>query len=677
MSKKIYNVSTARIAATARRDRNNNGGVTGSVSVSGMVYNDYNISEKADKADLLALSTLVDSMFEWVPDDTLAEGGYIRAKANFASVGEITAMGAPGSGGTTPPTPTKVSDLQDVNVAGVANGMVLVYRNGYWVAETPQGGGIDTVQLASYLSQNNYVQQSALGDYYTRSESDGKYLPLSGGTLTGTLGVRDNMVAKVSSGVSKAAFGYNDSQGAYLYNYAKDYYIGIKDDGTPHFNGNTLLHSGNYSTTLDTRYVKKSGDEITGFLNVIAPFSVYSNDVTLGITANLTTSNYLGPIAAANNLINLGRDGARWANVYATTINVSSTALVSNLNADLLDGVHNGEVTARFISYKPFTNGSEIDFTSMGWSSNGACVDVPALGYKSGITIGMGYSRAWQIFSGRGNNHIYFRNAKEDMSGWNNSDIKTIAFLTDNVASASRLTTTASYSAWGQTFFANGVPQSVNGHLSIGTILGQQTAGQAELSVISETDVPVDIMLGRSGTKKWSITSRASSESDYFGIYNYTNGSFRLIIREDGTTCIGTTTPVAGAKLHVQGNIYSAGEVTATNTSDMRLKRNILPIQNAIGALKALGGYYTFDYLPEAVEREHNGRIGLLFQNVGGHFGELMRLSRNDGYGALNYLKPDYINLIGAATLENADEIEQLKRRVAALEEELERRVRA
>ena len=41
--------------------------------------------------------------------------------------------------------------------------------------------------------------------------------------------------------------------------------------------------------------------------------------------------------------VSLGASAVRWSNVYATTINVTSTGLVSNLNADMLDGYHESE----------------------------------------------------------------------------------------------------------------------------------------------------------------------------------------------------------------------------------------------------------------------------------------------------------------------------------------------
>ncbi len=48
-----------------------------------------------------------------------------------------------------------------------------------------------------------------------------------------------------SGGVAKTAVGWNNVHGSYIYNSPSNRYLGIKDNGTPHFQGNTLWHAGN------------------------------------------------------------------------------------------------------------------------------------------------------------------------------------------------------------------------------------------------------------------------------------------------------------------------------------------------------------------------------------------------------------------------------------------------
>lgn len=52
----------------------------------------------------------------------------------------------------------------------------------------------------------------------------------------------------------------------------------------------------------------------------------------------------------------LGTSGKRWSNVYANTINVTSAELVSNLNADRLDGYHAGLSNGQIPFYVEFPN---------------------------------------------------------------------------------------------------------------------------------------------------------------------------------------------------------------------------------------------------------------------------------------------------------------------------------
>lgn len=100
-------------------------------------------------------------------------------------------------------------------------------------------------------------------------------------------------------------------------------------------------------------------------------------------------------------------------------------------NADTVDGVHNGEVTARYFNPRSFTNASEIDSAASVWTSNGHVPDNGIFSYRSGITIGSGFARAWQLWGGRNDTTIYFRKSKSDMSGWDDDNIKQIAFTSD------------------------------------------------------------------------------------------------------------------------------------------------------------------------------------------------------------------------------------------------------
>lgn len=89
--------------------------------------------------------------------------------------------------------------------------------------------------------------------------------------------------------------------------------------------------------------------------------------------------------------------------------------------------------------------------------------------------------------------------------------------------------------------------------------------------------------------------------------------------------------------------------------------------------LRELGGFFSFDYNPDASEKDKVGRIGLIYQRVHGPLAGRMRHLRDDGHGALNYIHPDYINLIGAGVLEVAHEVEDLRAELSSLKKRVHR----
>lgn len=118
----------------------------------------------------------------------------------------------------------------------------------------------------------------------------------------------------------------------------------------------------------------------------------------------------------------------------------------SGLNADLLDGAHNGWVTAAYLKFGG-NQGARTGFTPyedalavVGVYANGYpttygnCLRIPGLG---GGELLFGWSG---IGGAGGIEHLYYRNHRDNNSQeW--SEWRTIAFTTDNVASASKLQT--------------------------------------------------------------------------------------------------------------------------------------------------------------------------------------------------------------------------------------------
>ena len=177
-------------------------------------------SALGDKLDTVTF----DEMFEWV---TVGTQRFIRAKATLVSVGNLVAL-------------YKGDDVPSSSV------------------------GLDLAALESYLEDNNYVTKDWVLNQGFLTGVTG-FLPLTGGTLKNgnseyPLIIDTNSPTEVGlrfcmSASPKAWFGYHPTWGTNIYNYASNKYLGIKDDGTPHYQGNTLLHAANYdayAVTLNT-----------------------------------------------------------------------------------------------------------------------------------------------------------------------------------------------------------------------------------------------------------------------------------------------------------------------------------------------------------------------------------------------------------------------------------------
>ena len=126
------------------------------------------------------------------------------------------------------------------------------------------------------------------------------------------------------------------------------------------------------------------------------------------------------------------------------------------------------------------------------------------------------------------------------------------------------------------------------------------------------------------------------------------------------------------ATLYVSGNSTMAGDLTVSGefsnptSSSRQLKDIMAPAASYAQRLAALGRVTDYRYKADADRTVHTG---LIYENVISAMPAMC--SVKDGYGALNYLCPDYINTIAGAVQEHTDEIAALKKRIAELENEV------
>lgn len=125
------------------------------------------------------------------------------------------------------------------------------------------------------ITENNYT-----------STLDTRYVKKSGDTITGELIISVNspsgIINVTNSGESFSAIDFSNSSGLLGI-------IGVDTDNEPLYKYPSeetvykILHTGNYSPTLDARYIQKSGDTMTGALNL--PDNTWNNvgnDVAIG-----------------------------------------------------------------------------------------------------------------------------------------------------------------------------------------------------------------------------------------------------------------------------------------------------------------------------------------------------------------------------------------------------------
>ena len=146
-----------------------------------------------------------------------------------------------------------------------------------------------------------------------------------------------------------------------------------------------------------------------------------------------------------------------------------------------------------------------------------------------------------------------------------------------------------------------------------------------------------------------------NGNNNYFVIRNF--GTDRIQIDLSGNTTL-------------TGNFVATGGVTAQNSSDRRLKKNIRKF-NASKELMNLGGVYQYEYIDSEVQKNRiyeGTHYGLIYQHVKGTALDVMCHKREDGFGTLNYIHPKFISLIAGATMENISEVEKLKRKIRTLE---------
>ncbi len=459
-------------------------------------------------------------------------------------------------------------------------------------------------------------------------------------------------------------------------------------------------------SSLDSRYVNASGDTMTGTLFLG------------GRTGQVGSDSAKAWLQWQGSVLSVNAQGA-WFGGTGKVWHSDNDGSGSGLDADMLDGVHKNGFSSR--KYLGFSSDSKVCYIILTHAYNGSVIGGSS--FHGMVAINRGSSNSWNgktavyiALGGQYNSNVssYFKlGSSVNVSGiyrviYNGtaylalrmeavssqevvihgeiSDysvpcivqesqvssptlINNAPGLDANAVSATRLA--SSRSIWGQGFDGTG---NVSGNMT--------GVGNINTAASPAGTIYVNNWLRTVGNCGWYSETYGGGwfMSDSTWIRNHNNKSLYMstaVIRTDGQIQVGGNgdkflVTSAGA-VTAASSIVSKADVIGLSTSDERLKHNICPVRDAVVRLRELGGFFSFDYNPDASEKDKVGRIGLIYQRVHGPLAGRMRHLRDDGHGALNYIHPDYINLIGAGVLEVAHEVEDLRAELSSLKKRVHR----
>lgn len=441
---------------------------------------------------------------------------------------------------------------------GIADALTFT-NNGTYVGANMPSSGLSNLAASAYIEcwdgagwwnwkAAKWITVGGTSSHFVKGDGTldaTTYLPLSGGTMTGAIVIG----GYTSFGVSDGIF--------YLGN--PSYPVYVRSNGIVNINGNAVIHAGNIgsqnvnsarklyyigtvpSSGFDANTALSGGGRMSNYasggwwgstmpaMSYGTIYQLQGDDADNDLAGQLAWDvNHANTTDTTRNLWWRATDGsnfanAKWHKIAFTDSNVASADYASNAgSADMLAKSHSGNIN--------FSAGSALKLIR-DWGEDGVSLGYPTK-YQAGLSVMTDFV-GWQmtVYAGAVPNP-YFRSL-QDTGVW--KEWKQLAFLTDNVASATKLQTARTI--WGQSFDGTG---NVSGNID---------------PIASST-----FSCGTSTNQWYSVYTMRLYAKSGSALYLGANDSIHMSISASGNVMIGTTTDNA-YKLQVAGSAYIDGNI--------------------------------------------------------------------------------------------------------------------
>lgn len=490
---------------------------------------------------------------------------------------------------------------------------------------------------------------------------------------------------------------------------------------------------------IAAKYLPLTGGTLTGQLRIAASALngaynglLIGNDCYIG---DCNSGNTIGLMGVGNNnagMVKFGKGGMLFGYNGSNHI-ASNTAQWTNLNADLLDGWHKGNIVwsgavnsnnASLSHYwaKLFditVTGNQHDDRSFTFLfSNGyndtysiVVLKIRQNGAKDSGAYRFSISLRELVGNMSSRLRVYYNNATGNVQLWGNCQvqygclsytiIKKTGRTSADFASQGTLVTNTSFSA-AQSLPATtgnspytlldgatriGIVKQADQLVTARSLWGQSFNGTANVSgsitgVDNITMSNNSYLYGKNtGGTAIQLIAMASWNSVDIGrgalVYGYTTqvmGKTVALTASDDSGKNTKSVELSTAKFYSNVNIETEGGllahrgVTAYSSSDIRLKQDLRKL-DYFGIIKAMGGTFGF-----AWKKDNTRSIGWIAQHVlcNPHLKDIVETDEK-GYYKINYWSPKLIATAFGAIEQVGDEVSSLKARVVFLESEVQR----